>query len=95
MLTLRSWIVAHENAAPSRLIELRLNGFSINLNKETKLKENFVHRPLMDNLDFKVDIEIRDTCTAVCCELSAVVIRLSYLDYLSLKNIAQIGRAHV
>jgi hypothetical protein len=46
------------------------------------------NRSLMDNLNFQVDVEICDTLTTIHCGLSAVAIRLSYLDYLSLKSIA-------
>ena len=89
MLTLRSWIVAHENAVQSRLIKVLLHGFSTSLKKETTDSEIFVDRPLMDDLDFQVDVEISDTFTTVSCALSTMVIRLSYLDYLSLKNIVR------
>lgn len=88
MLTFRSWTEAHENLTPLRLIEVNLNGFFMSLNKETASKDNFVNRLLMDKLDFQVDLEISDTFTTVNCALSAVVIRLSYLDYLSMKSIA-------
>lgn len=79
----------HDHSAQSRLIKLLLNKCSIILNKEAKNKENSVRRPLMDDLDFEVDIEISDIGTIVRCTLSTVLFRLSYRDYLSLQDVAR------
>lgn len=83
---MQSWIVAQEDASQSRLIKLILNGLSISLKEDSKIYSESCRRPLMDDLDFQVDIEISDNLLAVCCNLPAVFFRLSYTDYLSLRN---------
>jgi hypothetical protein len=74
-----------DNSAQSRIAKLLLNGCVVSLKNESES----TGKVLLDSVDSEVDIEICGTFSKLRCSLSALVCRLSYVDYLSLKCIVQ------
>ena len=84
---LNSWNANNRDSVESqRMLSILLLGLSIDVNRNIEASKK-VKNQLLSEVNVSLNVSVSPSISIVACQLSDVVVRLSYLDYLALQRI--------